>query len=258
MPWRYWCCWVPRAELMEAALSVLLLASLTALATGLGAVPFAFFPRIAPAAEARAHALAAGLMLGASFGLAAEGTGHGGWQTMAGAGVGTLFILLVQRVLERHRFGLEKPGSSAAQKRGMLVLIVLTAHSAAEGVAVGVGFGGGNTLALAITVAIAVHNIPEGLAVTAVLRSRGAGLVRCAGWSVFSSLPQPLLAVPAFLFVELFRTTLPYGLGFAAGAMAFLVLEELLPEAYGDAPAEGVALLVTVSLVLMVLFQRAL
>lgn len=243
---------------MDAAVLVLLLASLTALATGLGAVPFAFFPRISPAVESWANALAAGLMLGASFGLAAEGTVHGGWQTMAGAGVGVLFILLVHRVLDRHRFGLENLESSAAHKRAVLVLVVMTAHSAAEGVAVGVGFGGEQALALAITVAIAVHNIPEGLAVTAVLRSRGVGLLRCAGWSVFSSLPQPLLAVPAFLFVELFRATLPYGLGFAAGAMALLVLEELLPEAYGHAPAKGVALLVTVSLVLMVLFQRAL
>ncbi len=243
---------------MEAALLVLLLASLTALATGLGAVPFALLPRISPAVEARANALAAGLMLGATFGLAAEGTAQGGWQTMAGAAAGVLFILLVHRLLDRHRFGFKKPQLSAAAKRAVLVLIVMTAHSAAEGIAVGVGFGGGEALALAITVAIAVHNIPEGLAITAVLHSRGTGLLGCAAWSVFSSLPQPLLAVPAFLLVELFQATLPYGLGFAAGAMAFLVLQELLPEAYGHASAAGVALSVTVSLVLMVLFQRAL
>ncbi|GBD31770.1 Zinc transporter ZupT [bacterium HR33] len=252
---------------MGEVLVVLVLASLTALATGLGAVPFAFVSRISSAVEARANALAAGLMLGASFGLAAEGTHRGGWQTMAGAVGGVLFILLVHRLLDRHRFSFETAksvpgeaagGSAAAAKRALLVLIVMTAHSAAEGVAVGVGFGGGETLALAITVAIAVHNIPEGLAISAVLRSQGVSLVRCAGWSVFSSLPQPLLAVPAFLFVELFQATLPYGLGFAAGAMAFLVLQELLPEAYGNAPARAVSLFVTVSLVLMVLFQRSL
>jgi zinc transporter ZupT len=242
---------------MDPVLMVLLLASLTALATGLGAVPFALVPGVSARAEARANALAAGLMLGASFGLAAEGTARGGWQTMAGAAAGVLFILAVHRLLDRHRFGFEGAGTAGA-KRALLVLIVMTVHSSAEGVAVGVGFGGGPSLALAITVAIAVHNIPEGLAITAVLRPRGTSLLRCAGWSVFSSLPQPLLAVPAFLFVEVFQAALPYGLGFAAGAMAFLVLQELLPEAYGNAPASAVSLFATVSLVLMVLFQRSL
>lgn len=52
-----------------------------------------------------------------------------------------------------------------------------------------------------------------------------------AGWSVFSSLPQPLMAVPAFLFVETFQTLLPFGLGFAAGAMLWMVAAELVPDA---------------------------
>ena len=117
-------------------------------------------------------------------------------------------------------------------------------------------FGAGATVAVAITVAIAVHNVPEGLAITAVLRPRGASLVACAGWSVVSSLPQPLMAVPAFLFVEAFAPALPYGLGFAAGAMVFMVFVELLPEAYEQARAGVVASLVSVTLVAMVLFQR--
>ena len=78
----------------------------------------------------------------------------------------------------------------------------------------------------------------------------------CAGWSVFSSLPQPLMAVPAFLFVDAFGAVLPYGLGFAAGAMVFLVFVELLPEAYESAPGSQVALLVILSLAVMILFQR--
>jgi Ni,Fe-hydrogenase maturation factor len=107
----------------------------------------------------------------------------------------------------------------------------------------------------AITIAIAVHNVPEGLAITAVMRPRGVSLVRCAGWSVFSSLPQPLLAVPAFLFVQTFAAALPYGLGFAAGAMMFMVFEELLPEAYGEAPRAAVAALASLFLVAMVCFS---
>jgi zinc transporter ZupT len=132
----------------------------------------------------------------------------------------------------------------------------MTVHSFSEGVAVGVSFGGGLPLATAITAAIAVHNIPEGVAITAVLRPRGIPLWQCAGWSVLSSLPQPLMAVPAFLFVEAFRPALPWGLGFAAGAMVFMVLVELLPEAFEEGRRAEVATLATATLVGMVVFQR--
>jgi ZIP family zinc transporter len=103
-----------------------------------------------------------------------------------------------------------------------------------------------------------VHNIPEGVAITAVMRPRGVSVAKCAGWSVFSSLPQPLMAVPAFLFVEAFRPALPWGLGFAAGAMVFMVLEELLPEAFHEARRAEVATMATLAIIAMVLFQQLL
>ena len=90
------------------------------------------------------------------------------------------------------------------------------------------------------------------------MRPRGASVLACAGWSVFSSLPQPLMAVPAFLFVDLVRPVLPYGLGFAAGAMVFMVFPELLPEAYENARPSTVGLWVSLSLGAMLLFQRLL
>ncbi len=228
----------------------------TALATGLGAIPFVFLRKLSPRAAAVSTALAAGLMLGASFGLVAEGTAHGGWQTLAGAVAGVVFILVAQRMLEGHKLDI---GSvrDADSRRVALMVVVMTVHSFSEGVAVGVSFGGSVTLATVITLAIAVHNIPEGLAISAVLRSRGVPVWKCAGWSVFSSLPQPLMAVPAFLFVDSFRPTLPYGIGFAAGAMVFMVLAELLPESYETERKATVALLVSLTLVGMVLFQRA-
>ncbi|NIM49791.1 MAG: ZIP family metal transporter [Gemmatimonadales bacterium] len=206
-------------------------------------------------AVAYANAVASGLMLGASFGLVAEGTRHGSWQTIGGAIVGVAFILATQRFLGRYdiQFGTAR---GAGARRVTLVLVVMTAHSFAEGVAVGVAFGGGMTLAAVITAAIAVHNIPEGLAISAVLRPRNVSVFRCAAWSIASSLPQPLMAVPAFLFVETFATALPYGMGFAAGAMVVMVFVELLPEAYEQARKPTVALLVSVTLVAMVLFQQ--
>lgn len=237
---------------------VFLYALLTAVATGLGALPFLVLRTVSDRLLAYSNAVAAGLMLGASFGLVAEGTGYGAAETVGGALAGVLFILLTQKILagrddEELVFGAVR-GESA--RRILLVMVVMTVHSFSEGVAVGVSFGGGITLATVITVAIAVHNIPEGIAITAVLRPRGVPLAACAGWSIFSSLPQPLMAVPAFLFVETFRSALPYGLGFAAGAMVFMVLVELLPEAFGQGRRAGVATVASVATVGMVVFQR--
>ena len=87
-------------------------------------------------------------------------------------------------------------------------------------------------LAALLQMCIAIHNIPEGLAISLVLVPRGTSVRAAAGWSIFSSLPQPLLAVPAYLFVEKFKPILPAGLGFAAGAMVWLVVSELIPDAH--------------------------
>jgi len=230
---------------------------ITALATGLGAVPFAFVKRVSARTEAFANALAAGLMLGASFGLLAEGSHHGAWQTVIGANVGLLFVLFAHRWLEEEDVSFGDVTGAGARKM-FLIVLVMTVHSFSEGVAVGAAFGGGTELAFLITVAIAVHNIPEGLAISAVLRPEGTSVSACAGWSIFSSLPQPLMAVPAYLLVETVRPALPYGLGFAAGAMVFMVFLELLPEAFEDAPRWVIGLLTSCSMAAMLLFQRLL
>ncbi len=240
-------------------LQVFAYALITALATSLGALPFAFIRTLSPRVSAFSNATAAGLMLGASFGLVVEGTQHGGWATFTGAVAGVLFILLAQRVMGDHGHETEFLGARGAGARRMLIVIVImTVHSFAEGAAVGVSFGGGRALATAITLAVAVHNIPEGLAVSAVMRPQGASILSCMWWSFVSSVPQPLAAVPAFLFVSRSTAALPYGLGFAAGAMVFMVLVELLPEAYEREVARSVAVVTSLTLLGMLLVQHAL
>jgi zinc transporter ZupT len=137
-------------------------------------------------------------------------------------------------------------------RKAFLIIAVMTAHSFAEGVGVGVSFGGTGELAAFITAAIAVHNIPEGLAISLVLVPRGTPVWQAALWSVFSSLPQPIMAVPAYLLVRTFE---PLGLGVAAGAMIWMVFAELIPDANRNASSSAVGVAVTLSFAAMIAFQ---
>jgi zinc transporter ZupT len=237
-------------------LAVTLAALVTALATGLGALPFAFgkFDR---SWLGVANAIAAGFMLSASGALLIEGAIRGWWQTLAGAGVGAFFIVVTEWLLAGHDVEFAALRGADARK-ALLIVAVMTVHSFSEGVGVGVSYGGGAELGIAITIAIAIHNIPEGLAISLVLVPRGASVRSAAWWSIFSSLPQPLVAAPAFLFVEAFKPFLPAGLGFAGGAMVWLVFRELLPEARAELRLSRLTLWLGGSLAAMSLLQLAL
>ena len=106
-----------------------------------------------------------------------------------------------------------------------------------------------------MVLAIAVQSIPEWLAISLVLVPRGMSVIWAAFWSIFSSLPQPLMAVPAFLFVEVFQPFLPIGLGFAGGAMIWMVFSELVPDALKETGSNVVAVVVTLAIATMVAFQ---
>ena len=226
----------------------------TAAATGAGALPFLFARHPDRSLLGVANSLAAGLMAGASVGLLWEGAEHSVMRTALGAVVGAAVLVasgwLLERRPEAHLGSLE--GLDA--RRALLIVGVMTVHSFAEGVGVGVAFGGEETLGIVIAVAIAIHNIPEGLAISLVLVPRGVSVRGAAGWSVFSSLPQPLMAVPAFLFVEEFTGFLPLGLGFAAGAMLSLVAVDLVPEALESRGAWVVAATMAASAAAMLAF----
>jgi ZIP family zinc transporter len=230
----------------------------TALATGLGALPFVFNRRPDRSRLATANSLAAGFMVGAGVGLVMEGLGTGIARTLAGLAVGWVAMGLVDRWTGHHgepHFG-QLRGTDAA--RALMIVGVMTAHSMAEGVGIGVSFGSNEAFGLLIAVAIAVHNVPEGLAISLVLVPRGVSVPRAAAWSIFSSLPQPLLAVPAFLFVEAFSSLLPFGLGFAAGAMGWLAVTQLAPEAARQAARLRVAAVALPAAAGMLLFQMLL
>ena len=239
------------------AVQVFLFALLTAVVTGIGALPFLFAKHPTHGWLGVSNALASGLMLAASFGLVYEGVAYGLWRTLVGVVLGLGFIVLTRALLQlrkRRPVGFAQMGTLDARK-ALLLVGVMTLHSFTEGVGVGVSFGGGQDFGLFITLAIAVHNIPEGLAISLVLVPRGVGVGRAALWSVFSSLPQPLMAVPAFLFVSFFEPLLPFGLGFAGGAMIWMVFSELVPDALEETRSELVAVVVTLAVAAMVAFQ---
>ena len=238
------------------AATVFAAALVTALATGLGALPLLLTHAAGGRTLGLANAAASGVMVAASVSLVLEGYDRSGSRTVGGFVAGALFVLGISRVLHAphhaHDFGSLR-GEDAV--KALLIVGVMTVHSFAEGVGIGAAFGGGETLGVLITIAIAVHNIPEGLAISLVLVPRGVSVKSAAGWSIFSSLPQPLVAVPAFLFVDAFQGILPAALGFAAGAMGWMVARELLPEALEQASARAVATTAGVAFACMLAFQ---
>ena len=238
-------------------LTVFLASLVTALATGIGALPLLLGRRI-DGLLGVGTAIAAGFMAGASLGLFWEGAATSVGRTALGAVLGVLFILATGRALgHRHEthFGVLR----GADARGALMIVgVMTLHSFTEGIGVGVSFGEGVAFGALIATAIAVHNIPEGLAISLVLVPRGVSVARAAAWSVFSSLPQPLMAVPAFLFVEWFEPILPVGLGFAGGAMVWMVVAQLLPDALRTGSRASVGLAAGAAAAAMVALQAAL
>ncbi|PQO23946.1 ZIP family metal transporter [Rhodobacteraceae bacterium WD3A24] len=227
-------------------------ALLTALATGLGAIPLIWARSVGRVWLGVGNAIAAGLMLAASFSLVEEGFGYDPVRTLAGVAVGLAGIMAAKYFLDSgggENAIADVQGADAIKI--FLIIGVMTVHSAAEGIAVGVGYGGGRELGDFLTVAIALHNVPEGLAISLVMVPRGAGVLKAAWWSIFSSLPQPLLAVPAFLFVLTFQPFLPVGLGLAAGAMIWMIFAELMPDATRDASPETAGAVVTFSFAVM-------
>lgn len=229
----------------------------SAVTTGLGAIPFFVVEDVDARWTVRLWGLASGIMLVASLGgLVTEGLARGTtMQVGVGLACGAVLVVIADRALGSYEPEPEQY-ETATYRELLLILGVLTVHSFPEGVAVGVSYadlgliGGVDIaglsvplLAVFMTVAIAVHNVPEGLALAIPLQALGVPNWRLFWWGVFSSLPQPLGAALAFYFVRIAREFLAYGFGFAAGAMIYLVITEFVPEALeagAELPSGGV------------------
>jgi ZIP family zinc transporter len=215
-------------------------------ACGLGALPLAIRSLRIQERIGLGYSFAGGLMMAASvYNLLMPALTIGSdeatklWpvvHTLVGLFTGCAALWLLQRYLTPKRL-------KSHWFRGIggrvetLVFLAMAVHSIPEGIAVGVGYGAEETmpeasgLGLYIAVAIAIHNIPEGLAVALPMRASGASIAKCFFVAFLTSLPQPLAAVPASLMVWLFQPLMLPMLGFAAGAMMYLVVVELIPDA---------------------------
>lgn len=235
---------------------------LTAIATGLGALPFYWLRNINKFWLGICNGLAAGMMIAATGCLFYEAwylPQHFdyhvsvGYRLFLGILLGVLFIKFTKVVLEDYEdvtvCGLE--GMDA--RKALLIMAVMTLHSISEGIGVGVSFGGegGIRRGHIVTMTMAIHNIPEGVAISLALVPRGMSVFFAVLWCIMSSIPQPIFAVPAFLFVEQWMPILPVGLGFAGGAMAYVAVKELLPESLEDTKSVATTAMAT-SLAFMV------
>ena len=219
--------------------------------TALGASLVFFFKSIKKNVLNGMLGFAAGVMIAASFwsllapGIdMAEELGQTAWLTAAiGFLGGGLFLYLVDKLLPHLHLGLDTSqaeGIKTNWQRSILLVLAITLHNIPEGLAVGVAFGavasgqiGTASLAGAVALAIGIglQNFPEGAAVSIPLRREGFSRRKAFIYGQASGLVEPIAGVIGAYAVITMRPILPYALAFAAGAMIYVVIEELIPEA---------------------------
>lgn len=195
---------------------------------------------------------AAGVMIAASYwsllapaiALSEEIGGLPAWLPAAiGFLLGAVFLRVSDRLIPHLHLGMsmaDAEGPKTSWQRSVLLVLAITLHNIPEGLAVGVAFGAvavgypGASLAAAVALAIGIgiQNFPEGMAVSVPLRREGLSRWKCFMYGQFSGMVEPIFGVLGALLVVLMRPILPYALAFAAGAMIYVVIEELIPEAH--------------------------
>jgi len=192
---------------------------------------------------------AAGVMIAASYwSLLApaiemsEGKSLPTWIPAAAGFVGgALFLWLIDKILPHLHLGFPKDqaeGIHTTWQRSVLLVLAITLHNIPEGLAIGVAIGAVAagfpsatlTAAIALAIGIGIQNFPEGTAVSMPLRREGMGRLKAFWYGQLSAVVEPIAAVIGVVAVTIAQPILPYALAFAAGAMIFVVIEELVPE----------------------------
>lgn len=182
--------------------------------------------------------------------------------------LGGAFLLLADKLLPHlHTYKKleEAEGISTSWHRSVLLVMAITLHNFPEGLAVGVAFGAiglvnGATLAAASALAmgIGLQNFPEGVAVAMPLRREGLSRFKCFMYGQASAIVEPVAGVMGALFVRQVQPVLPYALSFAAGAMVYVVIEEVIPSAQEHGNTDLVTISVMVGFAVMMTLDVAL
>ncbi len=160
-----------------------------------------------------------------------------------GFGFGALFIFGLDKILPHIHINFkESEGIKTPWHRTTLLVLAITLHNIPEGLAVGVLFGGvaagvpeaSITGAVALALGIGIQNFPEGIAVSMPMRRQGISRFKSFWYGQLSAIVEPFAAIFGALAVTFFTPILPYALAFAAGAMIFVVVEEVIPETQQD------------------------
>ncbi|MBQ3334894.1 MAG: ZIP family metal transporter [Eubacteriaceae bacterium] len=166
--------------------------------------------------------------------------GQSGWlAAVVGFWIGILFLLLLDHAIPHMHVGTgEREGPRTKLSKSIMLVLAVTLHNLPEGMAVGVVFAGylagtgGLTAAsaMALALGIAIQNFPEGAIISLPLKAEGLSRAKAFGYGVLSGVVEPIGALLTILASAAFLPVLPYMLSFAAGAMMYVVVEELIPE----------------------------
>ena len=237
---------------LEPTLALLIYSTLAAATAAVGVLPHALRREPSLAEIGWANAVAAGLMLGVAYALLTAGLKEGLAAGGLGALLGVVFVRGTHALAGTAELDLEELDGSGPEVayRALLSDIV---HGAHEGVAIGAAMVLSIPLGIAMAVTLGVHNVPEAVILTRVLVRRGASLPRATALAMTSNVNQPLLAVATFAILGAAPVLVPWVTGFAVGAVTYLVLVELLPEAYQQAGHTTIAVVTALAMAVVVL-----